>query len=164
MQRNWFAGVLSAAILIFACSTAWAGGDPDGKIRRLIELDGAGAVVEAVIDRQRPLVRQRFKAAHPTLPNKAVDAYVDAFAGELSARGGQFFDLIVAVYAKTFSAAEIDGLLAFYTSPLGQKLRTVGPSILRQSRDAGAAWGRQHGAAVAATAKAKVKAMGYAVN
>jgi hypothetical protein len=46
---------------------------------------------------------------------------------------------------------------------LGQKARSVAPSILLGGRQAGATWGKKHGAAVAAAAMAKLKAMGYTV-
>ncbi|MFP6748550.1 MAG: DUF2059 domain-containing protein [Alphaproteobacteria bacterium] len=118
-------------------------------------------MADAVIDKQRPLVRQSFLAGHPGSSNKLADAYVDAFAAELTARRGEFLDLIVEIYAGTFTAAEVDALLAFYLSPLGQKARAAAPSILVQGQQAGAAWGAKYGADVAATAK--VKAMGYAI-
>ncbi len=161
MQR--FALVLLPFALVLMILPAWAGQSTNDKIRQLIEMDGAQAVTDGVIDRQRPLVRKSFLAGHPGASNKMADAYVDAFAAELTVRRDEFLDLIVAVYAKTFTAEEIDGLLAFHASPLGQKARSVAPSILLGGRQAGAIWGKTHGAAVAAAAMAKLKAMGYTV-
>jgi hypothetical protein len=157
------AATLIALTLAFAAAPVQAGQSTKDKIRQLIELDGASAVADAVIDKQRPLVRQSFLAGHPGSSNKLADAYVDAFAAELTARRGEFLDLIVEIYAGTFTAAEVDALLAFYLSPLGQKARAAAPSILVQGQQAGAAWGAKYGADVAAAATAKVKAMGYAI-
>ncbi len=149
--------------LVFATQSVEAGGSTKDKIRQLIEMDGAAAVADAVIDRQRPVVRQNFLAGNPGSSNKMADAYVDAFAAELTARRDEFMNMIVDVYAKLFTPAEIDALLAFHASPVGQKARAAAPSILVGSREAGTAWGKKHGAAVAAAAKAKLKAMGFEV-
>ena len=65
---------------------AQAGQGTRDKIRQLIELNGAAAVADAVIDQQRPVVRQSFLAGHPGANNKTADAYVDAFAAELTAQ------------------------------------------------------------------------------
>ncbi len=161
MKRT--AATLFALILFFAAAPAQAGQSTKDKIRQLIELDGAATVADAVIDKQRPLVRQTFLAGHPGSSNKMADAYVDAFSAELTARRGQFLDLIVEIYAKTFTAAEVDGLLAFYTSPLGSKARAAAPSIIVHAQQAGAAWGMKYGVSVAAAAKAQLKAMGYGI-
>ncbi|NQV61477.1 MAG: DUF2059 domain-containing protein [Alphaproteobacteria bacterium] len=163
MRPYRFATALLSLIVLLFVVPAQADQDTRAKIRQLIAMDGAAAVADAVIDRQRPAVRQSFLAGHPGVTKKTADAYVDAFAAELAARQGQFLDLIVEIYAKTFTAAEVDALLAFHASPLGQKFRDATPVILELSRQAGAAWGQKNGAAVAAAANAKLKSMGYEV-
>lgn len=163
MYLQRISSVLISLALLFIVLPARADQGVRDKILQLIQLDGAAAVADAVIDRQRPLVRRNFLAGHPGVANKVADAYVDAFAAELTARRGQFLGLIVEVYAKTFTAAEIDALLAFHASPLGQKLRTATPAILAGSRRAGADWGQKNGAAVAAAAMARLKALGYGI-
>ena len=151
------------SMVVFTAPAALAGQSTNDKIRQLIEMDGAGTVADAVVDKQRPMVRQSFLANYPNSSNTMADAYVDAFAAELTARRGEFLDLIVGVYAKIFTAEEIDALLAFHSSPVGQKAREAASSILIGSREAGVAWGQKYGAAVAAAAKAKIKAMGYEI-
>ena len=158
-----FATALLALALMSIVPPVQADQATHEKIRQLIEMDGAAAVADAVIDRQRPLVRRNFLAGHPGVSNKIADAYVDAFAAELTARRSQFLDLVIEVYAKTFTTAEVDALLAFHASPLGQKVRAAEPAILAGSRQAGAAWGKKNGPAVAAAASARLKAMGYMV-
>ena len=88
---------------------------------------------------------------------------MDAFAAELTARRGEFLDLIVDIYAKTFTVGEVDALLIFHTSALGRKVPAAGSGILVGSRAAGTAWGTKYGAAVRAVAMAKLKAMGHGV-
>lgn len=160
---NRIAVTLIALTLVFAMQPAQAGQGTRDKIRQLIELNGAAAVADAVIDQQRPVVRQSFLAGHPSANNKMADAYVDAFAAELTARRGEFLDLIVDVYAKTYTAEEVDALLTFHTSALGRKVRAASAGILAASRQAGTAWGTKYGAAIAAAAMAKLKAMGHNV-
>jgi hypothetical protein len=160
LKRIW----LLAAVLAVLAAPAQAGGGKQDKIRQLIALDGAEAVVEQVIARRLPVVREKFQADHPKASQATVDAYGEAFAAELRARRGQFVDLIVPVYDEIFTDAEIDALLAFNTSPAGRKLRAVTEDILIGAREAGRTWGRQHGGDVTAAALAKVKAAGHKVD
>ncbi|MBT3331884.1 MAG: DUF2059 domain-containing protein [Rhodospirillaceae bacterium] len=158
-----FASVIISLCCLLFVLPAQAGPSNRDNIRQLIEMDGAITVADGVIDKQRPVVRKSFLAAYPGVSNKIADAYVDAFAAELTARKGQFLDLIIDVYAKIFTAEEITALLAFHASPLGQKARNAAPSILMGGRQAGVDWGQKNGAAVAAAAMARLKAMGYEV-
>ncbi len=160
---NRIAVAIIALTLVFAMQPAQAGQGTRDKIRQLIELNGAAAVADAVIDQQRPVVRQSYLAGHPGANNKTADAYVDAFAAELTARRGEFLDLIVDIYAKTFTVGEVDALLIFHTSALVPKVRAAESGILAGSRAAGTAWGTKYGAAVRAAANAKLKAIGHGV-
>ncbi len=54
---NQIAVTLIALTLVFAMQPAQAGQGTRDKIRQLIELNGAAAVADAVIDQQRPVVR-----------------------------------------------------------------------------------------------------------
>ena len=58
-------------------------------------------------------------------------------------------ELIVPIYAKYFTHDEVKQLLAFYQTPLGQKMIANQPAIMQESMEAGQKWGGQLGARVA---------------
>jgi len=49
--------------------------------------------------------------------------------------------MIVPIYDRNFSAEEIDGLMVFYSSPLGKKVLQKLPVIMQESMQAGKEWG-----------------------
>lgn len=66
-------------------------------------------------------------------------------------------DLVVPVYDRNFTDAEIDGMLAFYSSPVGQKMLAKLPVVLQESMEAGKAWGEELGKKV----RLKLQQKGY---
>ena len=50
---------------------------------------------------------------------------------------------VVPIYQHNFTEQDVRGLLAFYRTPLGQKLLKVQPVIMHESMLAGEQWGRQ---------------------
>jgi uncharacterized protein len=70
-----------------------------------------------------------------TLP-KFMDTFNQKFAQ--SAPSKNVTDAMVPIYDHAFSKQEIDGLVQFYESPLGQHVVQVLPQVLQQSQDAAA--------------------------
>ena len=55
----------------------------------------------------------------------------------------ELIDLLVPVYARHFDEEELDGLLGFYRSPLGQKLLGEMPAISAESMAVGQTYARE---------------------
>lgn len=70
-----------------------------------------------------------------------VDSISDSIFKDFSA--DEMIDAIVPIYQKHLSKVDIDGILAFYASPPGQKLLQEMPAILSESMEAGGKIGRQ---------------------
>ncbi len=109
-------------------------------IRRLLAqtkaADLAVAAMEATIPAQR--------AANPKIPREFWDEFVARARREMP----RFIDMLVPVYDAHFTKEQLEQLLAFYQSPLGQYLAKVQPEIAMQSSQIGQQWGAQLGAAV----------------
>ena len=89
------------------------------------------------------------RAANPRVPA----AFWDRFLAETRNRRGEFEDLVVPVYDRHFSSDELRQLIAFYQSPIGQKMITEQPAVLRESMEAGRQWGMKVGASIATQLK-----------
>ncbi len=90
---------------------------------------------------QKKLAEQSLKQEKPdATPQEIqrVDQVVDTALN--SVLSGQMVDdminAIVPIYQKHFSKADLDGILAFYTSPVGQKLQSEQPAIMQESMQA----------------------------
>jgi len=55
------------------------------------------------------------------------------------------FNRMVPIYQHQFDAQDIDGLLKFYRSPLGQKVITKMPLTMAEGMKIGEQWGRERG-------------------
>ena len=84
------------------------------------------------------------RAANPRIPA----VFWDRFAALARSRAPQLEDILAAVYDRHFTADELRQLLAFYRSPIGRKMLSEQPGILRESMAAGQQWGQKVGAEV----------------
>lgn len=86
------------------------------------------------------------RAADPRVPA----VFWDRFVAEARASKGELLEAIGAIYDRHFSTAELRQLLAFYETPLGQKLLAEQPTITQESLAVGQEWGRQLGMKIGA--------------
>jgi len=85
------------------------------------------------------------KAANPRIPA----VFWDRFLAEARNRRGEFEAIIVDVYDRHFSVDELRQLIAFYQTPVGQKVLSSMPAIMQESTRAGQQWGARLGASIA---------------
>lgn len=73
-----------------------------------------------------------------------VDAsFWDDFMKEV--RPEDLVNMVVPVYDRNFTAEEIEGMIAFYSSPVGQKVIAKLPVVMQESMQLGQTWGQELG-------------------
>ncbi|MEZ4217200.1 MAG: DUF2059 domain-containing protein [Myxococcota bacterium] len=113
--------------------------DP-AKIRALIAQSGAGALGDQLVGIVEQQILDGLRDAQGRVPD-AAPAVVREVVGEvLGERQPELVARMVDVYARAFSPAEIDELLAFYGSPVGGKLVAQLPTLMNASLAEGQAW------------------------
>ena len=112
------------------------------EIKTLLHLNGS----EAIASQLGQLVGQGVVAElHRTIPNlperadTVVSNVVETYIHEQGSRG-TVIELLLPIYAKYLTKSDVEGLIAFYKSPLGKKLATVTPAISVESSKAGQQW------------------------
>jgi hypothetical protein len=100
-------------------------------IRKLLEVTGSAKLGQQVLAQ----MVQTFKSSNPKVPEEFWDQVMKEFDS------GTMIDLVVPVYEKHLTHEDVKGMLAFYESPLGQKLIAVTPAITQESMQAGQQWG-----------------------
>ncbi len=122
-----------------AAPAATAKIDPakEAAIRHLMDITNTSKlgddVAEYISNQVRSYMSRSLDSA--TLP-KFMGTFNQKFA--LSAPSQNVTDAMVPIYNRAFSKEEIDGLVQFYESPLGQHVVKVLPQVLQQSQDAAA--------------------------
>ena len=117
------------------------------EIRQLIELTGAANVSA---DALRQIISP-LRSGFPQVP----DEFWDTFIKEV--RSEELIDLVIPIYDKYYTRAEIHDLTTSYESPVGQKTIKVLPKLSAEAIDAGQEWGRM----VADRAMRKLHDKGY---
>ena len=56
---------------------------------------------------------------------------------------GELCEIIAQVWARHFEVSELQDLIVFYSSPTGQKLLDLQPTIMMESMERGMIWGQQ---------------------
>ena len=143
---------LGALVLAVACLSGAAADEltPEKRadILRLIELSGGASTARQFADAASRQMFAILKASRPDIPDRALgimERELSAlFSEKLSAPGG-LSEMVIPIYDKYFTHAELRDLLAFYRTPAGQKAITVLPMVLQESMQAGQRWGQSLG-------------------
>ena len=98
-------------------------------VRRLLELTNAAEAIGKVMEATASVQRR----ADRDLP----DAVWDVFLARARQTLPQLIDSLIPVYTARFSQAELDQLVQFYASPVGQHLIQVQPDIFQERLEIG---------------------------
>jgi len=116
-------------------------------IRKLIELTGAANISADALQKMiEPL-----KASYPQVPEEFWNTFVHEVHSD------ELVDLVIPIYDKYYTHEEIQELMHFYETPVGQKTIKVLPKLSAEAIDAGQEWGRM----VADRAMRKLREKGY---
>jgi len=107
------------------------------------------------------LMKQQMAVAKKTLPlpPKAQDDFADQFIAAVKL--DEFVELLIPVYSRHLSEQEVDGLLAFNRTPLGQKVLKTLPIIMAECQVAGEQWGSELGIRIGRDIVERVKRGDY---
>jgi hypothetical protein len=131
---------LSVTLLWLLCSTPSHAQDIDPAFRadivKLMDIVGSAKIAHQMASMISQQMLQAFKSQHPDAPARSYDIAQQVVEKEFSAA----FDgpdgllaQIIPIYAKHFTHEDVQGLIAFYQSPLGQKSIAVMPALLQDS-------------------------------
>lgn len=90
-------------------------------------------VMERSLDAQRNV--------NPEIPA----VFWDRFIAKARENKDQLLEILVPIYAQLFTTEDLQGLLTFYKSPLGQRLLAAQPQLTQAAMDAGESWGAELG-------------------
>lgn len=144
--RRWFT-VLVLVLLPMALQAQSGVGrkGPDanqlGLAKRLVQASGAEAIILKSIELTLPAQR----AQNPTINPE----FWDRFTTKARTEVGVLVDSLAPIYARRFSKAELEQLVAFYESPVGRHIVGEQGEIVQESQALGVRWGTRLGAAIA---------------
>lgn len=104
-------------------------------IRTLLELTGMAKVADQMIGQ----MFDSFSKNVPSVPPEVWDRM------KKKMKADDLIELLTPVYDKYYTQEDLDGMIAFYRTPLGQKVVRTLPDVSREGFEIGQAWGKQKG-------------------
>ncbi|MGH9702873.1 MAG: DUF2059 domain-containing protein [Candidatus Acidiferrales bacterium] len=117
----------------------------EANIRQLLEVIGTRAAMDQTV---RTMTQSGEANLERSLPkNENSRKFVELFYAKLQAKlkTDDFVNLIIPIYDKYLTSEDIDGLIHFYQSPLGQRALNVLPRIIQEAQTVGYQWGQRAG-------------------
>lgn len=137
----------SAAVSQEAAAKPAAKIDPekDAAIRKLFEIQGTRKAMQDVIAGISGNMKPTLARSLPPgdYRDKLIDLFFERFQSRLKV--DELIEVSVPVYDKYFSKEDLAGLIAFYQTPLGQKVNSVLPKVLVETQTAAAGIGEELG-------------------
>ncbi|MNK62325.1 hypothetical protein D3C87_814990 [compost metagenome] len=119
-------------------------------LTKLMQVSGSEVAYKGILNQMISM----FKQQQSSVPKE----FWDEFTVEINRDGvSQLVDLVLPIYQKHLTEADLLGVIAFYETPVGKKFAEKTPLITQESMLAGQEWGKQIGQRVLD----KLKAKGY---
>jgi hypothetical protein len=137
------AGAIVAVALSCGPIAAQPAPPPDARAaaRELVTVTRAADQLKALL----PLIMQQLKPAivqgRPEV-ERDFDAMVPIMLEIANTRSAAMIEEVAGVYARNFSAGEMQQLIAFYRTPVGQKFLEKTPAVMQESMAVGQKFGQ----------------------
>lgn len=123
--------ILVAFVLLIGV-TGFAQTSKEAKIKELIEVTG---VSKMAVQGAQQFVNT-YKENYKDIP----DEFWNGFLKEVSTE--EFSKLYIPIYSKYYTESDLDELIKFYKTPIGQKTISNLPLIMNESMEVGREWGQ----------------------
>lgn len=117
----------------------------EADIRHLLDVTGASGLASQMMGQMEQGIRPLMTNSLPPgeYREKLIELFFQKFHSKIDSN--QLIALIIPIYDKYYTDAEIKSMIQFYESPVGRKVATSMPQVLAESQQAGGQWGQQLG-------------------
>lgn len=133
MKLKTFLFSTLATVAVFFCQISSAEPATEKTIRSLLETTGSGSLGKQMIQQMLPAMKKM-------APNAPEDFWTD-FMKEINP--DDIIAMTIPVYQKNFTEEDLLETIAFYKSPVGQRLIAKLPIVLQESTQIGQQWGQE---------------------
>jgi uncharacterized protein len=134
-------------VILAAVGQAMAGPpvDPakEAHIRQLLEVTGSVKMAQDMMSQMANQLRPMLEKSLP--PGEHNQEIADAFVQKMVSHANleELIERLIPVYDQHLTDDEIQGLIQFYQTPLGQRYVQVMPDMMKQSYAVSAQWGQE---------------------
>lgn len=121
----------TAEELVEAIAADEVSAETRAKIEELLAITSSNELNAQVIEG----IITQFRQVSPDVP----DEWWDRFSDKIDY--AELNELVIPIYAQNFTNEELDGIIAFYRTPIGQSVIEKMPAVIQESLSAGQIWG-----------------------
>ena len=130
--------------------------------RKYVDLTNKGQIYEAVAAMTAAQTSQLLTQQNPEI-GTVIDDTIGQVLETRRGKSGDLFDQIARVYAVTYTAEELQQIITFYETPVGQKLATNAQKVNQDTAKILSVFTQNFGTEFVREVKAKLKEQGYNV-
>ncbi len=158
------AALLSVTLIVAAAlaGTSLAQGPDPARVaaaKQMMEAAGAARQFDEAMPLIANQMSQSFMRLAPEKGKEIAEVFQQLVPRFLDKKG-ILLEQIAGLYAADLTLEELNGIVAFYKSPVGAKFAAVQPGIMRQSMALGQRWGQQIGIELDAEVRRELKKRG----
>ena len=127
-------GLMAGLVLALTAGPLLAAPPTEQQVRQLMDVIGLGNS----LSQMNTQIVASMKQALPCVASNYWQNFIDQNGSR------EFIGRLVPVYQKHFTADDVQGLVKFYSSPLGQKVLSQMPLAMAEANQAGQQWSDQH--------------------
>jgi hypothetical protein len=131
---------------------------------QVVRAIGIQEVADAALRALRIVLVQSIAADNKQPPEKVAPIVDQILMPDLQAREPDFIAAVATLYGQAFTVPEMQQILAFYQTPVGQKLKNLQPELSHQMVAAGHAWIGRAGEAVLKADAGRLAAQGLKID
>jgi len=136
-------------LTVFAVSSyAQAEDDYAKALKRMFEVSGSEEAYKVAIIQMMSIFKQQSSGVDDALWTELEQEFLKSSLYDLT-------EMLIPVYQKYMTLEDLQAMIAFYQSPVGEKYAKSTPFIMQESMQVGQAWGAQLGQKVADRLKEK---------
>ena len=110
------------------------------KAREVFRVMQADGIVDQMLDAVFGQMGAMMQQSHPDLPQEALNIVRDEISASLRESLPALLDQMAVVYEQVFTEEELDGMLVFYKSPVGQSMVAKLPQVMSRSVQFSQTW------------------------
>lgn len=129
-------------------------------IERLLTMTGSLALGKQMASAITVNLAQNLKQARPDIPDKVLDLLPAEVIATFDENMDSLKDEMIPLYHRHFTAAEIKGLINFYSTDLGKKAIRTMPVLMQEGMVIGQRWGQSLAPKIKQRIAAKLKQQG----
>jgi uncharacterized protein len=121
--------------------------EKEADIRKLLELSNTKAMFNQTIGTMMSLIQKSLLQSNPDDPKAQMLANLIAqeLRGDMTSQYDDLVSHLIPVYDKYYTKDDIEKIIQFYGTPIGQKLLKVTPDLTRELQTIGYQWGSKIG-------------------